>query len=71
METMPSGFVKIRLNVIHQSPASFKYEESKFDLLEKMSSATILKSVQAVIEAFHRAKKKANRVKQTTDYDVK
>jgi hypothetical protein len=58
--TEGSGEITIRFHVIHHtSPSDFGDQSLKLDLLEKMSHATILKSVQAVIQAFNRARNKA------------
>ncbi|ODN00755.1 Meckel syndrome type 1 protein [Orchesella cincta] len=67
LQTTPSGSVKLRLHTIHQTPRVFKEQERKLDLLEKMSSATIIRSVHAVIDAFQRARTKALKLK--TQYD--
>jgi len=66
LQTGPSGTVKLRLHIIHQTVTTpFSNEDSrKLELLNKMSSATILKSVHAVIRAFHSAAQKAEGVKQ-------
>jgi len=62
LETEPSGTLRIRLRVMHQSEQG-SGEGRHLDqllLLEKMnSSAGILRSVQAVIEAFQRARRQA------------
>ncbi|CAL8100985.1 unnamed protein product [Orchesella dallaii] len=63
LKTTPSGTVKLRLHTIHQTPMVFKEHERKLDLLEKMSSATIIRSVHAVIDAFQRARVKALKLK--------
>lgn len=56
---MTSGSVQIRFHIIHQSSSLNSDQRERLHLLEKMNSATILKSVQTVIEAFQRARQKA------------
>lgn len=56
---MPSGEVVIRLHLTHLVPTSIQDQVPKLELLEKMSSATIIKSVQKVIDAFNRARYKS------------
>ncbi|CAG7817895.1 unnamed protein product [Allacma fusca] len=46
LQTEPSGFVTLRFHVFHQVPTDIRAQSSKLILMEKMSSATIVKSVQ-------------------------
>ncbi|XP_035714576.1 Meckel syndrome type 1 protein homolog isoform X2 [Folsomia candida] len=67
LQTDPSGEVTVRLHLAHHAPSSVRDQASKLDLLEKMSSATILKSVQKVIDAFNRARTKTLLLKRGTN----
>ncbi|KAL3271048.1 hypothetical protein HHI36_021548 [Cryptolaemus montrouzieri] len=64
VQTIGSGMLNIRMNVMHQSQAFLeKYNETdviknkeKF-IFEKLNSSTLVKSVEQVLEAFKRARK--------------
>ena len=63
LQTVPSGYVNIRLHIAHQLPTEGREQSVKLSLMEKMSSAVIVKSVQTVIEAFQRARRRAEKAK--------
>ncbi|CAG7821313.1 unnamed protein product [Allacma fusca] len=63
LQTEPSGFVTLRFHVFHQVPADIRAQSSKLILMERMNSSTIVKSVQTVIDAFQRARKRAENAK--------
>ncbi len=67
LATEPSGQVLIRLHLSHHVPSTVRDQASKLELLEKMSSATILKSVQNVINAFNRARNKTMLLKNISN----
>ena len=65
LQTISSGSIQLRIHVLHHSASLHSDQRERLQLLEKMGSATILKSVQTVIEAFQRARQKASNVTTT------
>lgn len=67
-ETVPSGRIKVKLNIIHQTEVLKVDRTDKGELernvLERLDASTLLGSVNAVLEAFRRARERMLRAKE-------
>lgn len=69
LETIPSGILEIRLNIIHQSEA-FKLDKNKksevsSSIFGRFDTNNILGSVNAVLEAFREARERMLKAKES------
>lgn len=59
--TVGTGQIGVRMNVVHQSQAFLdKYKENSDEnreIFEKLNSSSLVKSVEQVLQAFKRARK--------------
>ncbi|TRY71762.1 hypothetical protein TCAL_09722, partial [Tigriopus californicus] len=71
LRTVSTGRVRLRLNLIHQAKAFLneKNRNPRISLFDRLGSASLFNSVQAVLEAFHQARSRFQ--KATEGYDVK
>lgn len=73
-ETIPSGKIRIKLNLIHQTEIlkADKVEKGDFESssLERLDAFTLLGSVNAVLEAFRRARERMLKAKEGLDAEI-
>ena len=74
-ETIPSGKIRIKLNIIHQTEIlkSDKTDRGDFErtALERLDASSLLGSVNAVLEAFRRARERMLKAKEGLDTEAK
>lgn len=63
MKIIPSGYVKLKANIVHQSQSFTKGSDLHRDTFEKISSGTLMSNVEDVLTQFQMARERMIRAR--------